>query len=66
MSDIDREEFDALVGRVEKLESLNERTWSMIGHLDTSLREVHAKLIDHDGRFDSIDRSLESIIERLS
>lgn len=62
---VTREEFDALVARVAALESLEERTWGMIGRLDTSLHEVHAKFDHVDERFDGVDRKLDEILRRL-
>ena len=65
MSEISRDEFDELTARVTALESLGERTWSIIGHLDTSLREMSSRFDRMDDRFDSVDRKLDEIIRRL-
>lgn len=70
---ITREEFDALVTRVNALEAVTERTWSMIGHLDTAVRDVDRRFdrrfdsLDHkfSERLDSVDRSLAEISRHL-
>jgi hypothetical protein len=65
VSEITRDEFDRLAGRVTALEAVTERTWAMIGHLDVSVREVHDKLTEHDARFAQIDARFDRVDARL-
>lgn len=69
MSEVTREEFDALVARVA---AMDDRTSAQFGHIFVELHNINAKLSNHDEqfanigrRFDSVDTKLDEIIGRL-
>lgn len=62
MSEVTREEFDALVARVT---AMDDRTSAQFGHIFVELHNINAKLRGHDEEFANIDTKLDEIIRRL-